>query len=209
MIDSKAYFDRVAEKWECMRKSFFPNEVRDTALEVADVMPGTLAADIGAGTGFVTEGLLLRGVRVIAVDQSQAMLDELKRSLNIFDGLICRHGWAEELPIPDSTVDYVFANMSLHHVEHPDVAIQEMTRILKFGGKLVITDLDEHNAAFLKREHHDRWMGFDHSDVATWFSDAGLTDVLVRDVGHNCCAESEECSETADISIFVASGVKK
>jgi ubiquinone/menaquinone biosynthesis C-methylase UbiE len=59
--------------------------------------------------------------------------------------------------------------MYLHHVELPSEAIKEMVRILKPGGKLVVTDLDEHAFEFLKEEHHDKWMGFRRDDIERWF----------------------------------------
>jgi 16S rRNA A1518/A1519 N6-dimethyltransferase RsmA/KsgA/DIM1 with predicted DNA glycosylase/AP lyase activity len=60
-----------------MRRGFFSEAVRERAFDAADVIAGRLAADIGAGAGFVTEGLLNRGLRVIAVDRSEAMLAEM------------------------------------------------------------------------------------------------------------------------------------
>ena len=54
-----------------------------------------------------------------------------------------------------------------------------MVRILKPGGELVITDMDEHEFKFLKEEHHDRWMGFKREDVRRWFEEAGLKNVIV------------------------------
>jgi ubiquinone/menaquinone biosynthesis C-methylase UbiE len=59
----------------------------------------------------------------------------------------------------------------------------ETTRILKKGGRLAITDLDEHNFEFLKYEHHDRWMGFIREDVADWYRASYLSDVTVDCVG--------------------------
>jgi SAM-dependent methyltransferase len=99
--------------------------------------------------------------------------------------------------------------MYLHHVERPPEAIKEMARILKNGGRLVITDLDEHDSEFLKYEHHDRWMGFKRVDVADWFRTSNLSDVAVACVGQNCCADSANGSGSAKVSIFVASGTKK
>ena len=81
-----------------------------------------------------------------------------------------------------------------------------MVRILKPGGKLIITDLDEHTFAFLKEEQHDRWMGFKREEVRGWFTAAGLKNVAVESVGENCCAPSSCGGESASISIFVASG---
>jgi ubiquinone/menaquinone biosynthesis C-methylase UbiE len=207
MDSSKPYFDDVAEDWDAMRSSFFSTEVRDRALAEAGVQPGELAADIGAGSGFITEALLQAGLQVIAVDQSETMLAVLKDKF-AGEPVTCRVGESEALPIEEAGVRHVFANMYLHHVEQPAEAIREMVRVLQPGGKLVITDLDKHDFTFLREEHHDRWMGFKREDVKRWFEEAGLSEVVVDGVGSNCCADSECGSQQASVSIFIASGVK-
>ncbi len=204
---SKKYFDKVANQWDTMREVFFSEVVREKAFTVAHIEPGKVAADIGAGTGFMTEGLVKRGLKVIAVDQSGAMLEEMAKKFQGTDAVRYRVGEAEALPIEDGSTDYVFANMFLHHVLDPPAAIKEMTRILKLGGTLVITDLDEHDFEFLKTEQFDRWMGFKRGDVKGWFIEAGLTEVFVDCVGEKCCAQSSK-DEYASVSIFVASGRK-
>jgi ubiquinone/menaquinone biosynthesis C-methylase UbiE len=207
-VESKEYFDDVAHEWDGMRKAFFSKAVREKAFSIAGVQKGKLAADIGAGTGFITEGLIQRGVRVIAVDQSEAMLTEMKKKYSDIGEIDYRIGTAENLPIQDGMVEYAFANMYLHHVESPSDAIKEAVRILRPNGKLVITDLDEHTFEFLLKEHHDRWMGFKRDDVQGWFENAGLYNVVVDCVGESCCGESCTGDDTAVISIFVASGEK-
>ncbi len=204
----KSYFDNVAPEWDNLRAHFFPETVRDKALVVARVQSGTIAADIGAGTGFITEGLIAQGVQVIAVDQSRAMLDVMQRKFRKTTLVDCRVGEARDIPIPDNTVDYVFANMYLHHVESPPDAIREMVRILKPGGLLVITDLDEHSFEFLRTEHHDRWLGFKRDDVRDWFSRAGLTQITVDCINETCCTQSDCGEQMADIRIFIALGKK-
>jgi ubiquinone/menaquinone biosynthesis C-methylase UbiE len=205
-MGSNQYFDDVARQWDTLRKGFFSENVRTKALMTANVQAGKLAADLGAGTGFITEGLAQKGINVIAVDQSAEMLATMQWKFAEMRGIEYQQGTSEDLPIEDHTVDYAFANMYLHHVESPAEAIKEMTRILKPGGKLVITDLDEHQFEFLRTEQHDRWMGFKRSDVSQWFTDAGLHNVRVDCVGENCCAQSECGSEQATVSIFVAVG---
>jgi ubiquinone/menaquinone biosynthesis C-methylase UbiE len=205
-MSSKEYFDKVANDWDTMRTEFFPESVRDTAYNAAEIRPGQIAADIGAGTGFLTEGLLRRGAKVIAVDQSQAMIDHMKNKFGA-DGTVEYYlGDASALPVPDNSIDAAFANMYLHHVESPPEAIKEMTRILKPGGVLVITDLDKHNYEFLVTEQHDRWMGFERADVVTWFKDAGLEGAHIDCVGDKCCAASSTKDEAAQVSIFIATG---
>ena len=113
---------------------------------------------------------------------------------------------AEKLPVGDASVDYAFANMYLHHVGTPSLALAEMARIVKPGGKVVVTDMDAHDSAFLKEEHHDRWMGFKREDVERWLVEAGLQDVAVDCVGEECCAQSESGQGFASVSIFVVHG---
>lgn len=98
--------------------------------------------DIGAGTGFVTQELINRKLSVIAIDQSKEMLDVLKQKFGSIGEILCLQADAYSLPIESDSVDYVMANMFLHHVEDPGQSISEMTRILKPGGKLIIADLD-------------------------------------------------------------------
>jgi ubiquinone/menaquinone biosynthesis C-methylase UbiE len=207
-MNSKTYFDQIAPQWDQMQHSFFSNTVRDKALATAGVQAGQLAADVGAGSGFITTGLLRQGLKVIAVDQSEAMLAEMGKKFGEAAEVDYRRGEAEALPIADAEVDYTFANMYLHHVESPGEAIKDMVRTLRPGGKLVITDLDEHAHEFLRQEQHDRWLGFKREDIKQWFSAAGLKNVAVVDSEEKCCGTSCCGGEKATISIFVASGEK-
>ncbi len=208
-MSSKEFFDRVARDWDEMREGYYSDEVRVGALAAAGVERGKTAADVGAGTGFISQGLIQEGLRVIAVDQSEAILNEMKRKFGDIDAIDYRVGNAQDLPIPDQAVDYTFANMCLHHVESPPDAIREMARILRPGGRLVITDADEHDFEFLREEHHDRWLGFKRSDIRDWFLAADLSDVCVDGVGTCCEVQSTCCDDFARIGIFVASGEKR
>ncbi|HXG39256.1 MAG TPA: class I SAM-dependent methyltransferase [Bacteroidota bacterium] len=207
-MSSKHYFEEVAPQWDQMRSSFFPESIREKAVTAAGVTAGAVAADLGAGTGFITEELLKHGVRVIAVDQAESMLKQMKAKFGPKVSVEYRQGDAERLPIESGSLDYAFANMYLHHVENPARAIQEMARTLKPGGRLVITDLDEHTFEFLVTEQHDRWRGFKREDVRRWFQEAGLKEVKVESANATCCADSECKTERAEVSIFLAIGTR-
>lgn len=210
LMSNKLYFDNVADQWDNMRKSFFGNIVREKAFEAAKLETNKIAADVGAGTGFICEGLLEKGLKkVIAVDHSNEMIGEMKKKFSEFNNIeyVCAEG--NHIPVDNSTFDYVFANMYLHHSDSPQEAINEMTRILKTGGKLVITDLDKHDFEFLRVEQFDKWLGFDRDDIKNLFEKAGLNNVNVDCVGGNCCSDSNCGCSSASISIFVAVGEKK
>ncbi|HYG80380.1 MAG TPA: class I SAM-dependent methyltransferase [Pyrinomonadaceae bacterium] len=208
-MSSKQFFNEVAGEWDAMRANFYSERVREKAFDRAGVRAGQLAADLGAGTGFVTEGLLRRGLSVVAVDQSEAMLAEMRTKFAAAAGKVdYRKGEAASLPLADRSVEHVFANMYLHHVEDPARAIAEMARILAPGGRLTITDVFEHPFEFLKTEHHDRWLGFRREALEEWLTAAGLREVAVDDLGEECRVRSEGDGGTALMNIFVASGRK-
>lgn len=205
-MNSSNYFNEVANKWDDMRENFFSESIREKACSVAGLEKGKLAADIGAGTGFIAEALLNEGMKVIAVDFSEEMLGQMQQKFKDFSSIQYRQGESENLPIESASVDYAMANMYLHHVENPLNGIKEMTRILKPGGKLILTDLDEHNFEFLRTEQFDRWMGFKREDIKQWFTEAGLKNITIDCAGGNCCSTSNSGCENASISIFIAYG---
>jgi len=207
-MNNKKYFDDVADKWDSMRKVFFGDAVREKAYEVAKVEKGKIAADIGAGTGFITEGLLEKGLKIYAIDQSPKMINIMKEKFEYCTEIEYIIADGSSIPLNDDTFDYVFANMYIHHADSPENAINEMVRILRPNGKLVITDLDEHNFEFLKIEQFDRWLGFKREHVKSWFEKSGLKNISVDCAGGNCDAESNCGCTSASISVFVASGNK-
>jgi len=206
MNDTREYFNQIATEWDAMRKRFFGEGVRRAAIAAANVTPGIIVADIGTGTGFMAEAALDAGARVIGVDLSEGMLEQVSTRLagRAFEA---RQSSETELPLADSEVDAVVANMFLHHAEDPPSTIRQLARALKPGGRLVITDADTHSHEWLRVEQHDRWMGFDRADLARWFADAGLIDVTVVDT-NEICSPTSECGTQASITIFLARGTK-
>jgi ubiquinone/menaquinone biosynthesis C-methylase UbiE len=206
MNETRDYFDKVAGHWDTMRRQFFGEGVRRTAMAAAGVGPGMTVADIGTGTGFLAEAALDAGARVIGVDLSAAMLDEVTKR---FQGreFEARQSTGNDLKLKREEVDAVVANMFLHHAEDPAATIAQLARTLKPGGRLVITDADSHTHEWLRTEQQDRWLGFERRDVSKWFRDAGLIDVTVGDT-QEICSPTSTCGTKAAITIFIARGVK-
>ena len=212
---SSQYFQQVAGQWDQIRSGYFGEAVRETAIAKAYLRPEMAAADIGAGTGFLAAGLAPLVQKVHVVDGSTAMLDVAKKNLGDFDNIEYHEADGAHLPFADASLDAVFANMYLHHTSDPLAAIQEMVRVLRPGGRLVITDMDEHPYAWLKDEMADVWQGFDRGQMYAWFQEAGLVNVIVTCTGQSCCAESanpnlsEDGQHEAKISVFAAVGTRR
>ncbi|WP_127554597.1 class I SAM-dependent methyltransferase [Actinoplanes sp. OR16] len=88
--------------------------------------------DLGAGTGKLSRLVRARGLGVTAVDPSEGMLAELRRTLPDVPAFI---GSAEEIPLPDDSADVVLVAQAWHWVD-PARALPEITRVLTPGGRL-------------------------------------------------------------------------
>lgn len=203
----KSYFKEVATRWDAMREGYFTEEVRKAAIARAGLNPESVVADVGTGTGFMLAGLAPLVKQVYGFDNSPEMLEVARKNLSGSINVELRISEGGSLPLADDSLDAIFANMYLHHVPDPAAAVAEMARVLKPGGRLVITDLDRHNHEWMRAEMADVWMGFDRTQVEEWYRAAGLSDVKVECTGSDCCGSSNR-GDQASISVFVASGTK-
>ena len=99
--------------------------------------------EVGAGTGFFLINLALAGcvdgAELHATDLSDGMLEVCRRNGEEHGlDVATRQGDAEALPYEDATFDLVIGHAFIHHLPVPGAALQEMARVLKPGGTLVI-----------------------------------------------------------------------
>ncbi|MFN2163217.1 MAG: class I SAM-dependent methyltransferase [Candidatus Promineifilaceae bacterium] len=208
MTESRVYFAGVAEEWDDLRSGYFTEAMRDAAVLKANLPQDAVVADVGTGTGFVLQGLLGKAGSLVGFDESPEMLAAAKRRFEGRPDVRFEQSDGRTLPAQEGTFDAVFANMYLHHVADPGEAIKEMARILKPGGKVIITDLDSHDQAWMREAMADRWLGFERGDVRGWYESAGLGEIDIDCAEGTCdCSGPEE--EAIALSIFVAIGRKE
>ncbi len=125
--DRSLSFGSQAAAYERGRPSY-PPEAIDWLLP-----PGARdVLDLGAGTGKLTTRLVERGLDVVAVDPIAEMLELLSAALPQTPALL---GTAEEIPLPDNSVDAVLVAQAWHWFDSAR-AIPEVARVLRPGGRL-------------------------------------------------------------------------
>ncbi|MCJ7668368.1 MAG: class I SAM-dependent methyltransferase [Anaerolineae bacterium] len=201
------YFDQVAEEWDDLRAGYFDERVREAAIEEAGLSPEMVVADVGTGTGFMIQGLAPLMRKVYGFDASAEMLKVAARKLEGFNNVELHQADGLSLPLEDESLDAIFANMYLHHIPEPPLALKEMARLLKRGGKLILTDLDQHDQEWMREEMADFWLGFDRIQIDNWLREAGFEEVAIECAPTSCCTDSPE-GEKVSITIFIARGMK-
>ncbi len=180
---ARAYFDNLAGKFGrtyCPGRSW--KALAETLLKL---MPPMVIADLGAGEGTFSQLLAQRAERVIAIDNSEKMVEfgtKVARE-NGYANLEYRLGGIEDPPIADATVDLAFLSQSLHHALRPEAAVAAAHRILKPGGRIVILDLLKHQFEDARELYADLWLGFSELELSRFLQNQGFTGIEVSVVG--------------------------
>lgn len=112
------------------------SQAAEPLLDAARVGEGTVVVDVATGPGYVAAAAAKRGARVIGVDFSAAMVDRARQR---HPGVDFREGDAEALPFEDASFDAVVMNFGLLHLGRPEVALEEVYRVLRSGGRFAFT----------------------------------------------------------------------
>jgi ArsR family transcriptional regulator len=170
----RAYFDDLAGRFG---REYVPGRSWKALGEMLlKLMPAMAIADLGAGEGTISQLLAQRATKVIAVDNSDKMVEYGTRlaSEHGVGNLEYRKGDLEALPVEDGAVDLAFFSQSLHHARHPARAVAEAYRILKPGGQVAILDLLKHRFEQARELYADLWLGFSEVELREYLRKAGF-----------------------------------
>jgi len=179
---AKVYFNQVAGRFD---RSYGPGRSWQAFGHLLlRLIPKLDIADLGSGEGLLSELLAMSAKSVIAVDNSQSMVDfgARKAKENKIRNLDFRQGDIMQPPIDEQSVDVVILSQALHHAKDPAVALKSAFRILRPGGNLMILDLLQHDFEEAKALYGDVWMGFEESLLQQWLEKAGFTQIEIEAV---------------------------
>lgn len=174
--------------------------------------------DIATGPGYIAEAFARAAREVIGVDLTAAMLaigEERTRQRGM-QNISFQIGDVQDLPFGKEEFDVVVCRLALHHMQHPEKVVKEMSRVCRVGGTVLVEDI--YNSEQAERAaYQDRWETLrDPSHVRTLpmtdflhlFRDAGLeTDrILTFD---DLCPEVDRWLETTKASPANAAEVRR
>jgi len=203
---TKEYFDVVLTEWDRIRRNYIEDTL--SFLVVSSLIrPGAVAVDVGTGTGEVLCWLAQMAAKVIGVDRSEKMLavsrERVARSgLQNVELLL---GEAEALPLDDCICETAFSSMLLHHLGDPGQGVREMGRVVRPGGKVVISDLVKHDFDWTREVMADVWLGFTEEQIRQWLTGAGLLDITYA---AKTVPSPMEGDSGGKLRAFIATGTK-
>jgi len=104
-----------------------------------DIRPSDILLDIGGNTGKITQAYSNNCKEVVVLEPKRNVI-EYGRSHR--PNIKFVEGGAESIPLPDEYFDKVVASASFHHFSDQDKALEEMKRVLKPDGKIIIVEID-------------------------------------------------------------------
>jgi demethylmenaquinone methyltransferase/2-methoxy-6-polyprenyl-1,4-benzoquinol methylase len=155
-------FDSTAEDYDLIERVLGLGRgswYRGAALERAGLKAGMKVLDVGIGTGLVArEAVRIVGDArlVTGLDPSPSMMAQAN-----LPGVNLVEGFAESLPFPDASFDFLSMGYALRHISDLSAAFREFHRVLKPGGKLCLLEIScpaSSLGKFILKNYMRRWV---------------------------------------------------
>lgn len=185
-----------------------PDFVGDFALGVGNVKKNHVVVDINGCDNGIALKLSGTGATVIAIDPREtpgsAFCPAPDKDPWFKTG---RMPAGSGLPIEPRSVDIVFVDLALHELPAPSLAIMEIKRILKPGGRLVLTDIHKINGDASGETWKDVWTGFYPGDIRHWMKSAGFSNIIVNPVPTRQLCRDTGCPDSQNpVAYLMATG---
>jgi ubiquinone/menaquinone biosynthesis C-methylase UbiE len=140
--DSQSGYDLAAATYD-KKEKYLNSFEKQKVLPLFGELQGKSVLDVGAGTGRLAVDLIKKGALVTAFDVSEEMLKVLKTKNKKIETVV---GDAENLPFPDNHFDFAVAAFLIVHLKDPTRFFDEVYRVLKPNGKLIVTNINQKEA---------------------------------------------------------------
>ena len=197
--EGRDFFAGVAGEWERLRTELYGERFTGLAFQ-ALLSPDCVVADLACGSGAAALALAPWVARVVGVDRSPEMLDAARRRSGGVENIRFEEADLERLPIADDACDAALMLLALTQVDAPELAVAEMARIVKPGGRAVVVDLLRHDREDFRRQMGQKRSGFAPEDLTRLLAASGFDAV-------HCSALPPE-PEARGPALLLASGTR-
>lgn len=170
---TQTFFATASAEWDAMRTGLFGARA-DLTAAFALLGPDLVVGDLGCGTGALSAAFAPHVSHVHAIDASPAMLAAAATRLAAFGNVSVQEGALEALPLYDGVLDVAVLMLVLHHVSDPVLALREVHRVLRPGGRVVVGDMRPHAQQHFREQMGHTWLGFSESQMHAWLHEAGF-----------------------------------
>src|SRR5688500_3494374 len=175
--DPTARFSSRVADYVKYRPGYPPSVVRLLEAECG-LTPASVVADVGSGTGLLSELFLRNGNRVYGVEPNREMREAGEQFLDSYENFVSVDGRAEATTLDDASVDFVTAGQAFHWFD-PAGARREFMRILRPEGWVVLAWNDRRTSGTPFLEDYERLLieyGTDYKEVsAKYMEEASLS----------------------------------
>ena len=165
------YFSRV---YDTINPYIWDDRMRNQALEWFDADRDDRVLDVGAGTGFATEGLLNHVDEVYALDQSRGQFEQAFTKFGKRGKVHFHMGDAERLPFKDNSFDKLWSSGSIEYWPDPVAALREFRRVVKPGGTVLVVGPDYPKLSVFQKLADAIMLFYDAEEAEGMFSEAGF-----------------------------------
>lgn len=173
---SEEFFANAADYWDGLRDELFGVSFQLSMLS-ALLSPSHTVGDFGCGTGRLSQLIAPHCREVLAVDNSEAMVDIARQRLQSHDNVQVIHAPLQNLPIAARRCHVVLLSLVLHYIAEPGVALHAIARVMAPHGRLVIADVQPHDRHEYRGEMGHVWLGFSEAQLGDWLHEAGFEDM--------------------------------
>ena len=181
----KTYWDNIAFVYDLFEDIYNHKCFDSTGARVAEYIDeGSRVLELACGTGSISKKLAPKASRLVAADLSEGMLRQAAKNLRHFDNVHLCKANIMELRCRDEHFDAVVAGNVIHLLDEPYKAIDEMLRVCRKGGKVIIpTYINIEADASSPAIKFIKWAGvnfthyFDRESYKQFFTDGGYKNI--------------------------------
>jgi SAM-dependent methyltransferase len=177
--EALAFFAGAAGTWDRLRSELYGNSFNDSAL-LSLIPSNWTVADLGCGSGILTARIAPHVAKAFGIDQSTAMLKAARKRTAGMKNVELLPGSLESLPLADGSVDATLVVLALSYLKDTRLALSEMSRVLKPGGRAVVVDLLRHDREQFRIEMGQTSRGFSRDELRELLVESGLQYVNCR-----------------------------